>query len=58
MSWSTSEARPGYRCKELQVGACTVKIYRPDRYTERQLQQTRTALEAALLEHHKRRSQT
>ncbi len=27
--WTLSEKRPGYRCKTIQAGKCTVVIYRP-----------------------------
>jgi len=27
--WTLSEDHPGYRCKTIQNGNCTIKIYRP-----------------------------
>ena len=35
-TWTTSSEHPGYRCKTIQRGACTVHILRPELGQEEQ----------------------
>ncbi len=35
-TWTTSSEHPGYRCKTIQRGACTVRILRPELGQEEQ----------------------
>ena len=57
-AWEPSTVHPGYRCKTLQVGACTVQILRPEiEEGERQKREvhTQAVLERTLSDYYKRK---
>jgi len=50
-NWTISTDRPGYRCKTLQHGNCTIEIYRPivtEAEAAKNEETARKALESAL----------
>lgn len=57
-TWSPSPDHPGYRCKTLQRGNCTITILRPelsDEERKKREDHTRGALERALRDYYIRK---
>lgn len=55
--WTTATDRPGYRCKVIQRGRCTIAIHRPEAAETAGNEDTaRAALEAVMREQTQRRT--
>lgn len=55
--WTTATDRPGYRCKVIQRGRCTISIHRPEAAeTARNESTARVALEATMRDYLQRRT--
>lgn len=60
-TWTTSPDHPGYRCKTLQRGSCTIVILRPELSEEERKKRedhARAALERALRDNYIRKEAT
>lgn len=58
-TWTTSPDRPGYRCKTIQRGPATIRIWRPiltEEEAEKAQQKARAGLECAMREYYSRKA--
>lgn len=59
--WVSSPEHPGYRCKTIQIGTCTVQIFRPeldDRERAKREAHVKNVAEATLRSYYKRKEAT
>lgn len=57
-TWAASSEHPGYRCKVIQRGGCTIQILRPELNTEEQRRReahTQTVAERVLRDYYIRK---
>jgi hypothetical protein len=54
-TWETSPDHPGYRCKTIRNGACTIQIFRPDAEQKEQVTHVKDVAERVLRDYYKRK---